>query len=389
MLKKNKIAFVLTPIDFGGAEKVCLNFLKNFRSVNFEIYPILLIRPWEDDNFFLNEIRNLDYSIFTIPVALNRALKENSFFRVLRCFKQLFAYLKQEKIDIIHTNGYFADIIGIPVAKILKIPHIAICHGYVSTDINLSFYNFLDRLFLRFSNKIIAVSDTIANQLFRSGIKKERIRVIQNAVEIKNDLKTTFKFRRDTKLSYGIDKEIVIGYIGRLSEEKGIKYLIQAIFKLKTSGINIKLFVIGDGPQKKEIHEIVKAQNILDEVVFTGFQSNIEQWLSVLDIFILPSLTEGTPMALLEAMAKGIPVVASAVGGVPNVIKTNQNGILVPAGSSDDLYNAVLTIIDDDSLKETLSKNAKKTIEFEFNFQRWITEIELVYEEFVKYQDKG
>ena len=310
-----KIAYILTPIDFGGAERVNLNFLKNVDRNRFQIAPIILIRPWEEDNFFIQELKKINYPIYKVPVAIRPRIEGKDYFRVIRCYRIIHSILKNNSFDLVHTHGYFADIIGIPVAKKLGIPNISTYHGFITDGRKLGIYNILNHLVLKLSNNIIAVSEEIRNILIKKGIKRKKIKVILNAVPINSNNKILAQYRKEKRKFLNVnEKEFVIGYIGRLSEEKGIKYLLEAISILNLD-IPVKALIIGEGPQRKDLEDLVKERGIEEKVIFTGFQKDTENWLSVLDVFVLPSLTEGTPMALLEAMAFGGLVVASQVCG--------------------------------------------------------------------------
>ena len=376
-----KVAFILTPIDFGGAEKVSLTFLKNVDRNKFSICPIVLVRPWETSNLFIEEIKNASYQYVTIPVALKPLSEEKDYFRVIRCFKILVSLLRKHKCDIIHSNGYFADILGVPAAKIFGIPHVSTCHGYITTDRSLAIYNALDRFFLRFSTKIIAVSDTIKLALVNSGVKEYRIKVIPNAVEGGCEEKFHIKNnRRKIRESLNIhQEEFIVGYVGRLSSEKGVHYLIDSISMLNNADVPLKALIIGEGPQGPELKRLVKDKGIENLFIFAGFQTNIEVWLSVLDAFALPSLTEGTPMALLEAMAFGIPVVATNVGGVPKIIKNKENGLLVNPRDPTALAQAIKTLFQDNLFRKNISDNAAIMIKQKYNIHNWCREIESLY----------
>ena len=375
-----KIAYLLTPIDFGGSERVSLNFLQNVDRDRFDILPILLVRPWEAKNVFIRELEKENYPYRTIPVAVRPPSEGKEYFRVLRCHRVAHTMLKDGSFDLVHTHGYFADIIGIPAARRLGLPVISTCHGFISTDRNLKVYNLLDRIALRFSDRIIAVSGDIKKNLVNNGIDERRIDVIQNAVRPDADPLAAEKNAREKLSGYGISRDdLVLGCVGRLSEEKGVRHLIEALEGINASGVPVKALIIGDGPQRKELEDLAKARGVDDMVVFAGFQSEIDDWLPAIDIFALPSLTEGTPMSLLEAMAHGIPAVASGVGGVPQVIESGKNGILVTPERPDEIKDAVLLLYRDPSLRESLSEAARKTISLKYDIREWSGKIEAQY----------
>ena len=374
-----KIAYILTPIDFGGAERVNLNFLKNVDRNRFQIAPIILIRPWEEDNFFIQELKKINYPIYKVPVAIRPRIEGKDYFRVIRCYRIIHSILKNNSFDLVHTHGYFADIIGIPVAKKLGIPNISTYHGFITDGRKLGIYNILNHLVLKLSNNIIAVSEEIRNILIKKGIKRKKIKVILNAVPINSNNKILAQYRKEKRKFLNVnEKEFVIGYIGRLSEEKGIKYLLEAISILNLD-IPVKALIIGEGPQRKDLEDLVKERGIEEKVIFTGFQKDTENWLSVLDVFVLPSLTEGTPMALLEAMACGVPVVASAVGGVPKLIESGKDGILIQPARSEEIKNAIGMLYKNNSLRNRLSNEAQRTIKSKYNIKDWIRKIEDEY----------
>jgi len=289
--------------------------------------------------------------------------------------------LRKGSFDLVHTHGYFADIVGIPAAKILGIPHISTCHGFISNDRNLRLYNWLDRIALRFATKIIAVSEGIENDLIRSGIDRSRIVTIQNAVNGEYSDESAMRNRREKRNLLNLsDKDFVAGYVGRLSEEKGIKYLVEAISMLSTyEEIPLKLLIIGEGPKRKDLEDFAKEKNLEQRVFFIGFQSDVENWLPAMDVFVLPSLTEGTPMSLLEAMAYGIPVVASAVGGVPQVIDSGQDGTIVAPGVSREIKDAIYLLYKNIDLRNSVAREAQKKIEANYSVVDWIKKIEAEY----------
>ena len=375
--KRIKIAFVLTPITFGGSEQVSLNLLRNVARKRFEIVPILLLRPWEPAPYFCVELRRIGLAYFAIPVARS---PNGDPLRVPRVAWSLHTILKQGDFNLVHTQGYFADICGLPVARKLGIPTIATCHGFIANDRNLRSYNFLDKYALRLCNKVITVSESIKNELISGGLKKERIKVIPNAVPTDFDPQETLRMRRARREAIKVrDDELVIGYLGRLSEEKGLRYLLEAVTILRSARFAVILLLVGDGPQKRELESLAIKGKIENSVVFAGFQTDTAKWVSAMDLFVLPSLTEGAPMALLEAMALGVPAVATAVGGVPNIIKNRENGILIPPRDTHAIVKELIRILNNPSLISDLGRSARYTVESRYNIKSWSKLVESIY----------
>jgi glycosyltransferase involved in cell wall biosynthesis len=378
MSVKIKIAYILTPITFGGAEKVSLNFLEKVDRERFEIVVILLLRPWEHPPYFAREINRLGYEYVSIPVAKRPG---GDLFRIMRVLLALMKIFKAERFDLVHTHGYFADICAIPLTLFFKSKSISTCHGYISGDFKIKVYNHLDKIALKFCDIVIAVSEGIKNELLINGIENDKIKVMPNAVSIYS-FDSRFEFLKVNKRNQlKIDKnKYVVGFIGRLSEEKGLKYLIHSIFNLHKLGLSIVLLIVGDGSEKDTLMRQVRSSGLQDNVLFVGFQTDIKNWLPAFDVFVLPSLTEGTPLSLLEAMAAGVPVVASAVGGVPDVVVDGVNGILVEHSNSMALMTAIKTLLDDKSLRFQLAKSGVETIANRFDIDPWCRSIESQYE---------
>ncbi len=375
--KKIKVAYILTPITFGGAEKVSLNFLRTVDRSRFDIHPVLLVRPWENDPYFARELDVLGYAYQTVPVAL---VPGEGPLRVIRVARRFYEVLKSGAFDLVHTHGYFADICSLPVARLLGIRSIATCHGFIENDNKLKIYNRLDAYALRLCRKIIAVSEGIKDGLVQNGIRDSRIVVIPNAVASSFDEKEWFLRRQKKREALSIaPTEFAVGYIGRLSEEKGLLYLVEAVADLWNSGVPVKLIIVGDGPQKAVLADMVNTKKIEKQVIFTGFQTDIENWLPAFDVFSLPSLTEGTPMALLEAMAGGVPVIATAVGGVPRIVVDGVNGLLVPPGDFQVLSGKIQWIRNNAEKTHQIARAGVDTINAKYGIDDWCRVMEQHY----------
>lgn len=376
-----RIAYILTPIEFGGAEKVSFTFLKNVNRERYDIHLILLIRPWEKDNTFINLIKNDNYSITKIPVAKRPLSEGRDYLRVVRCVVHLYHILSKGSFDVVHSHGYFADIISAVACKLLRIPHISTCHGFIANDNNLRIYNMLDKFMLRSCDKIIAVSSGIMNDLVKNGINSSRISVIQNSVQCPHGERQFEDHRTEKRSFLSIDKNMfLIGFVGRLSEEKGVNYLIEAGSVLKQITETFKIVILGDGPNNIELKNLTKSKGLDNEIIFSGFQDDIDKWLAAFDVFVLPSLTEGTPMALLEAMSMGIPVIASAVGGVPDIVNNGVNGFLVEPGDYRELCEKIALLKNNPALREKMASEAVRTIKERFDVNAWCRKIESEYD---------
>ena len=381
----SRVAYILAPVEFGGAERVSLNFLEHNDRSRWQITPLIFFRPWEKENIFIHHLDRLKYPYHKIPVAIRSPEVGKDPFRVLRAFNIVHSLLKNGSFDIVHTHGYFADIVGIPVSRWLGIPVVTTCHGYIGSSNKISFlntYNVADQAIVRFSNRIIAVSESLRDILTGRGIREEKIRVVRNSVNVEDRPSQEERERALIREELNISEEdCLIGFIGRLSHEKGFRYLLEAATLLRKESIPVKLLVLGEGPQLGELVDRSRKQGLNGWCHFLGFQKDIHRWIPAMDVFVLSSLTEGTPMALLEVMSHGKPVVATNVGGVPQIIRNGINGMLVPPGDAHAIRSAILDIISDPGFRRRLNEESLKTVRTQFNLKNWMEEIYGIYDD--------
>jgi glycosyltransferase involved in cell wall biosynthesis len=372
---------MLTPVTFGGAERVSLNFLKYVDRKKFNILPILFIRPWEDEPYFVREICKYGYTYLSVPVGLQES---GDPLRVFRAYAKVYSYLKKYSFDLVHTHGYFADICALPVARLLGFPAVSTCHGFINNDIMLRLYARLDLYALRMSHRVFCVSMEIRDLLIGHGIPATRTLLVANAVEISANSDRAKPLRNSARKMFSIcEGDIILGFCGRLSPEKGIAYLIEAAAALKKAGFPIKVMIIGDGPERSIVENVTNSLGLKETVIMAGFREDARELMALFDVFVLPSLTEGTPMALLEAMSIGLPVVASAVGEIPALIRLGENGILISPGKTDQIVYAVRNILENPEFRDKISTAAFETIKSRFGLEKWVQQMENYYLEVI------
>jgi len=252
-------------------------------------------------------------------------------------------FIHEKKPNLIHSHGYKGNFYALSVTK-GKMPWVVTNHLWKRTTLNLKLYAYLDSFLIKYANRIIAVSDEIASEMLKRGISPKKITVIDNGIDLqrfsgqrsKDSLRRSFGFNEMSK---------VVGTVASLTEEKGHFYLLEAAKDIVSSFPEVRFLIVGDGRERCRLEEKVAKLNLAGKVIFVGSRKDVPEILSILDIFVLPSLKEGLPMALLEAMASRVPVVATRVGAVPKVVVHKETGLLVEPGNSEALSTAISELL--------------------------------------------
>lgn len=283
--------------------------------------------------------------------------------------------VKKYQIDVLHAHFTFpGGLIGAITRKITSTPLIVTVHGYDTTCIRNIGYGLICNPFLRkivkktlkSVDKIIAVSKSVKKRIIQLRIRDNKIKVIYNGVDLKRFCQSREILERSNILKHKKNwthKRILLN-VGSLVPVKGQKYLIEAMRDVIKEFPDSILLICGDGPLKKPLHELVKRYGLQDYVKFMGtiHPKDMHSYYTIADVFLLSSLIEGHPISLLEAMAYSKPIVATKVGGIPETIKTQRNGLLIKKQSPKKLAEAICTVLRDKKLAEAIRRNAGKSI---------------------------
>lgn len=275
--------------------------------------------------------------------------------------KQLSALIEARKINVIQTHGYKEHLLGLVLSK--KYPHlkwVALAHGWTAENFKMKLYHLLDSFTLRFPDSLITVSEAMLEQ-FGSYRKNKRCRVITNAVEAKDLPSDPAKTQAPDYFSD--DDTFVWGAFGRLTKDKGHSYLIDAFKQSLAQHPKQGLLIVGDGPEKEELANQIKALGLEDKVYLAGYQSDMEAHYCLIDTLVLPSVAfEGLPNVLLEALSYEIPVISTPVAGVAELIKDNENGWLVPLRDAAALRAKMDYILENEDERLRVKANARASL---------------------------
>ncbi len=357
----------------GGAERVLLHIAAMIDRSRFKLIIGSFVNVRRRNNKFIEQLENrkIPHTVFW----MKKTLDIDNIFRIIK-------FIKKNRVDIIHTHGYRSDIIGFLAAKGAGIPIVSTIHGFVPSSRKLRIYQKCDVFFLKFFNELIPVSNQLRMTLIKSGIDSGKITLLHNAVDVEIRHEKTGGPGLLNQDALNIVKErgdFMIGVVGRLSPEKDIPNFLNAASILVKKFKHLKFIVVGEGPEKENLINLASEPGLKDKVQFTGFVNNIDMVYPLLDLLVISSRTEGVPLVMLEAMKHCVPVVASDVGGIGEVIENKKDGLLVPPADSEELAKNIEHFVTDSAFYEIVCSRARKKIETRFNSNIWINKIEKIY----------
>ncbi len=371
--KKIKVLHLVASPAIGGAEKVILSLTRNLNRERFDVVIGISILSKEKSNVFWEEAAGAGIEAVLEPIRIQHRYSITQLIDLIRI-------IRKHRPHIIHTHGFKTHFFGIIAAKIFKISSVATVHGMYSNRPKASLL-FTTRYFvLRKFRKIIAVSDEINNILVKMGISYSRIVTIRNVPFIREMRieSNNSSLRKEKCISA---KTKIVGFVGRLEHVKGCSQFVKAAYKVLPHFSDLNFVIFGDGSKKNKLEEEVTSRGYEKKIIFYGFRKKTEKIFNTLDCFVLPSLNEGIPLALLEAMYYGVPVIATCVGGVPEVIKDHESGILVHPNNVDELAKAMIETLRNFDAAKKRALVAKETISNNYSIEKWINNIENLYKE--------
>jgi glycosyltransferase involved in cell wall biosynthesis len=291
--------------------------------------------------------------------------------------RQLHRYLREREVDILCTHDYRTTVLGYRAVRHTSARWLAFSRGYTQTNLKVHLFQGIDRALIRLADHIIAVSLAQKKRLRRLLISGDKITVVQNAIDADRlaeiaaiDLRERFGYAPDA---------VVCVTAGRFSREKGQEGLVRAAATASQRDPRLRFVLFGDGPDLEKVRASIQRLGLQRKILCPGFERNILGCVKGADILINPSLSEGLPNIVLEAMALDVPVVATAVGGVPEIIEHGSTGRLVPAGREAALVDAIVDAASDTARSRAMALAAKRFVKTECTFAGQFERLAAVY----------
>jgi len=358
------VLHVLAPAPVGGLEAVVPGLTLGARGSAVEARVAAVIPPGELDHTFLAPFRNAGVEVFTIEVSRRGYLQERG--EVARLCNRL-------RPDVVHTHGYRADVLDAAMARALGIPVVSTVHGFTGGDRRNRFYQWLQRHALRRFDAVVAVSRALVDDLAASGVPRERLHYVQNAWYPPGPPLDREAAGRAVGLA---PHAFRVGWVGRLSAEKGPDILVEALSQL--GDVPVTVSFVGAGPLRQSLENRAVALGVADRIRWHGLVPGAGRLLRAFDVFALTSRTEGTPVALFEAMAAEVPIVAAGVGGVPDVVSTGE-ALIIPPEDPRAVATALREVFRNRAAARRRACAARERLEREFGLALWLQRYEAVY----------
>ncbi len=357
-----RLLLVTDSLEVGGAERHVVDLAVALHQKGYEVAVACSVSG--------SLARPLVEAGVPVRPLLDRKVKRRVSLAYARGLRRL---VKGARFDLIHAHVYASAAVaalaslGTGVPLVLTEHTEALWQGRMARSVSRFVYGR--------ARRIIAVSSVIRRRLVkRDGVPPDLITVVPNAVGAVAGAAAT-----SPELPAGLGKGPLVGVVARLQPEKGVDHFLKAAARVAPLVPEARFIVVGDGPLRGELGALTKRLGVGERVCFLGFRSDAREITSLLDVLVVPSLTEGAPLVVLEAMAAGVPVAASSVGGIPDQIRHEREGLLVAPGDAEALGEAILGLLRDPAYARSLGEAGRRRAGSEFGYGTMVQRIEDVY----------
>jgi len=355
------IMHLLTSFEVGGAETFAVQLGRRMDRSAYRVIACSL----SGEGPMVDQFKGAGMETFSLPKLPGmRGVR-------LRSVLALKRLLRSERVDVLNCHNSFPRLYGTMAARLAWVPVVVSTQHAVWRDGEVERPPVLARLMNPFVTHFVAVARAVEQEGIRSGhIRRGRSSVIYNGIDLD-------RFAPHPGPSPGA--EVVLGCVGRLVPEKGHDLVLRAVHRLRAGGAQVQLHVVGDGALRGALEARARSLGIDDSVRFFGFRSDVAQVLRSMDILVSASSNEGLPLAVIEAMASGLPVVATRVGGVPELVEDGRNGLLVPPGVSGALACAIEKLVRRPDLRAAMGSEGRRLAMAKFDLDLCARRYEELY----------
>lgn len=376
-MKPISVLHLRDTYEIGGPGKTILETYRFIDQNRFRLHLGIFLRKGEEpDSPFIREAKRIG-----MPVHFITGFHQYDPRMIVRVNE----IVRDQKIDIIHAHEVKSDVIAYLASRLRPTPIVTTLHGWIGNSLKGRMFIKLDKRVVRGFDRVIAVSRQIEQDLLKAGVSESKIRLLHNAIVVENYQRKGMRGVLQEVVGRPVESP-VIASVGRLSAEKGHADLVDAIAVVKKAGHKVSLVLIGDGPERQSLLRQVEKLGLQDCVHLPGYVQAPQRLLEDVDLMVLPSHTEGLPNAALEALLMEVPVLATRVGGTPEVIIDGETGRLVEAHSPQQLAEGIFQFLVSPEEWRRMAKRGKERVERHFDFRARTRKLEAIYQEIVSSQ---
>lgn len=358
------VLLLTNHLNIGGISSYCLTLAQGLREKGHSVYV------GSSGGELLGRFRELGTGFLALPVGTKAEVHP---LRLPVSLARLVSFARLKNIHLFHANTRVTQVAAALASSLTSRPYISTCHGFFKRRIGR-------RILPCWGRRVIAISEAVKEHLLQDfALSPERVCVIHSGIDAARFRAGDGASREAHKQALGFGPHPLVGIIARLSDVKGHAYLIRAMQRVRRELPQAVLVIAGEGKMEKELKGLVAALGLQRGVVFMPSLEDTTLLLSALDVFVMPSLAEGLGLGIMEAMACGLPVVGTAVGGIKSLIRHRQNGLLVGAKDEVGLAQAILEVLKDPKQASAWGLSGRAFIEENFSQERMVLETERIY----------
>lgn len=363
-----KILHLISSGGMYGAEAVILTLCRRLQELGHVSEIACFLNEHRPNTEFLQSATTQGFAVQPIHCRSRIDLKT---------VKELRRIIVDGGYDVVHSHNYKADIYLKLATMGLQIPIVATCHTWYDNNPSVWLYGVLDRFLLRSFDKVVSVSPGVSKRLRKAGVRANAIENITNGIAVEKYQNRFTVLRRELNLS---PSKVLVGVVARLSREKGICHFLDAIAALGDDADQFEFAIIGEGPEAGSLKQQAERLGISKRLRFLGRREDMPEVFASIDILVQPSLDEGLPISVLEAMASGCTIVATSVGALPAVITSEETGLLISPGNAQEISAALLRTGADPTLRAQLGGSAQRRVQASFSAEEMTRKYLAVYQ---------
>ena len=354
----------------GGPEKTILNSPRFLTRLGYQS-KLAYLHPPEDVGIdaLIARGKTLDAEVLSVP---DRGPLD------LSVIRRLARLCKEHRVALWHAHDYKSNLLGLLIRPFHRMQLVTTLHGWTNMSGRMPLYAGIDKRCLKYYQATICVSPDLLEECRRWRVPRDRCHLIYNAIDTDEYSRQSAVAEAKAKLRAPADG-VLIGAVGRLSPEKGFDNLIRAVADVRASGVNVSLWIAGDGDARGDLTKLIDQFGCRDHIKLLGHVADPRPLYEAMDFYVLSSLREGLPNVILEAMAMKTPVLATGVAGVPALIEDGDSGLIIEPGNAGDLVAGIARLAGDPALRERLARVGRLRVEARFSFFQRMEKVADIY----------